>query len=86
MIYAFSVIKGYNSMRGNMFLHISMAIVMLVFIRVPKVSSDKTNSLFTAWWNDEEEVIDKHGEIETFPAADLWYTYNVVLHFLAAIV
>ena len=86
MIYSISVIKGFNSMRGNLFLHVSMAIAMLVYIRVPALSHERTKSAFTAWawWNNEEEVMSQ--EVEIFPAADLWYTYNCVLHFIAAFI
>ena len=84
MIYAISVIKGFNSFRGNMLLHVSMAITMLVYIRVPAISHERTQGSFSAWWNNEEEVLSR--KVEIFPAADLWYTYNVVLHFLAAFI
>ena len=70
MIYAFSVIKGFNSLRGNLYLHISLAITMLGFVRIPKASS---------WFSKEDE-----SEVEEYPASDIWYVYAIVLHFLTA--
>ena len=71
MIYAFSVIKGLNSLRGNMFVHLSVAIAMLSFVRIPNASS---------WFRNEKE-----DEIEEFPASEIWYVYAAALHFLTAI-
>ena len=49
MIYAFSVIKGYNSLRGNLFIHFSMIAVMLLYVRIPGDSS---------WNRDDDEEDD----------------------------
>ena len=87
MIYAFSVIKGYTALRGNMFCHISMAIAMLVYVRIPAISHVKSAEAASDWWNevDEEEILkrDRTGEaLEIFPAADMWYTYSVTIHII----
>ena len=85
MIYAFSVIKGYNSLRGSLFLHLSMAVAMIVFVRVPDISKERTKAARDAWWNNKEITIEDD-ETEVFPGADLWYAFNIVLHLLAAII
>lgn len=71
MLYAYSVIKGFNSLRGNMFIHIALALTMIICIRVPSVSRS---------YNSEDPE-----EIEQYPAANLWYPYAITLHFLIAI-
>ena len=50
MIYAFSVIKWYNSLRGNLFIHIAMIVVMLLYVPIPKGSS----------WNKVEDEDDDY--------------------------
>ena len=91
MIYAFSVIKGYSALRGNMFCHLSMAIAMLVYLRIPAISKIKTEEAVSDWRNgvDEEEIAGRSriGEdIELFPGADIWYTYAVTIHIIQAII
>ena len=91
MIYAFSVIKGYTALRGNMFVHIAMAIAMLTYVHTPAISSKMSKEAASDWWNDvhEEEIEarDRVGEeIEVYPGADLWYTYAVVIHIIQGII
>ena len=72
MIYAISVIKGIESLRGSMIIHICMAITMLVYVRIPDATVVKYS-------DGSEESIDE------LAGVDMWYIFAVAIHFLQAL-
>ena len=64
MIYAFSVLEGYVSMRGSAMLHIPMFIVMLLWIN-PYVGEGVPERQDLDW---------------ATPGANLWAKYGLVIH------
>ena len=64
MIYAFSVLEGYVSMRGSAALHIPMFIVMLIWVNP-----------FT-----DEGIPDLDDRAWATPGAKLWAYYGMIMH------
>ena len=51
MIYSYSILTGYISLRGTIFLHLPMLIIMFFFVKVPKASEGEEDlePLFWTW-------------------------------------
>ena len=68
MIYAYSVLQGWTSMRGSASVHLPMLIAMLVFMN--------------PYWGDD--LPDQDDIDWAFSGAEVWARFGLIMHFILA--